>query len=118
VTAGVAAALWVGVGGATGAIARLVVDDWLGGRRATVVVNVLGSVALGAVTTAATGDFVRLAAGVGFCGAFTTFSSLAVGVADCLADGDVAGAVRYAGGTLLAALAGVAVGTALATSLG
>jgi CrcB protein len=72
-------------------------------------VNVLGSLALGAVSGAVDGP-AALALGVGFCGAFTTFSSLAVVVADRLERGARWAAIRYGGGVLVAALAGVVVG--------
>lgn len=114
---GVAAAASVGLGGTAGALARFAVDSRLGGRRATFAVNVLGSVALGAVTTAPVGGVLGLAAGTGFCGAFTTFSSFAVGVDELARDGRRMGAAGYAAGTLVAALAGVLVGSTLAAAL-
>ena len=105
------APLLVGLGGVVGALCRFAVDAAVTGERGTVVVNVLGSVALGAVSAAADGP-VALAVGVGFCGAFTTFSSLAVVVADRLERGAYRAALRYGGGVLVAALVGVAVGRA------
>jgi CrcB protein len=111
------AAASVGLGGTVGALARFAVDTWLGGRRATVAVNVLGSVALGAVTAEPVGGLVGLAAGTGFCGAFTTFSSLAVAVDELAAEGRRLRAAGYAAGTLVAALAGVLVGSTLAAAV-
>jgi CrcB protein len=108
------AAAAVAVGGAVGATARAVVGSLLDGRRATAVVNVVGSLLLGAVTAAvATGRLsptVATLLGTGLCGAFTTYSSLAVETESLLADGDVWTAVRFGGGTLLAAVAGAVVG--------
>lgn len=118
VTAGLAAALAVGVGGTGGALARFAVDDRLGGERGTVAVNVVGSLALGALLAVGPGRTVELTAGTGFCGAFTTFSSHAVAVDRLAADGRRRAAVLYAGGTLAAALVGVALGATLAGEIG
>ena len=98
-----------GVGGTLGALARFGVDARLGGR-GVFVVNVLGSLALGALVAAPLDDRLLLVFGTGFCGAFTTFSSFAVGVAERAEAGGPSSAVRYAVATLLAALAGVGVG--------
>ncbi|RDI71560.1 fluoride efflux transporter FluC [Halopelagius longus] len=107
-------AVLVGLGGSAGALARYGVDTALeSGRRATLSVNVLGSVVLGAVVAASPPSVVATALGTGFCGAFTTFSSFAVAVAADARDGREGEAVRYAAVTLGTALVGVAVGTAL-----
>ncbi|MFC6826787.1 fluoride efflux transporter FluC [Halopelagius fulvigenes] len=107
-------AVLVGLGGSAGALARYGVDTAFGGgRRATLAVNVAGSVALGAVVAASPPAAVATALGTGFCGAFTTFSSFAVAVAEDTRDGRPDDAVRYAAVTLGTALVGVAVGTAL-----
>jgi CrcB protein len=108
--------LAVGLGGVVGALCRLAVDTAVTGERGTVVVNALGSVALGAVSVAVDGT-AALALGAGFCGAFTTFSSLAVGVAERLDGGAYGAAVRYGGGVLVLALVGVGVGRELALAL-
>jgi len=106
--------LLVGVGGAVGALARYAVDRLLdGGRRSTFVVNVLGSTLLGAVVAASPSATTLALVGTGFCGAFTTFSSFAVNVTRALETGRVDLALADAGGTLVAALAGVALGSAL-----
>lgn len=108
-------ALAVGAGGSAGAVARY----WVGltvERRAldTLAVNVLGSLLLGVVLGADLGDGATLAAGVGFCGAFTTFSSFAVETVRLADDGEFGAAVANAVGTLvlavLAVLAGITVG--------
>ncbi|SFR34723.1 fluoride efflux transporter FluC [Halogeometricum limi] len=104
----------VGLGGTLGALSRYAVDTALsGGHRSTLAVNVLGSFALGALVAAPVSTAAATLFGTGFCGAFTTFSSFAVGVAEDATNGDGRRAVRYAVGTLLAALGGVAVGGGL-----
>lgn len=111
------ATLLVGIGGAAGALARAGVGTRLPGARATLAVNVLGSLALGAlVASGVSGDAVFLA-GAGFCGAFTTFSSFAVEVVHRYDSGDAAGAAGYATLTLFTALVGVGVGTLLGGAL-
>lgn len=79
--------LLVGVGGFIGANARYVVARWAGNLAearfpwGTFLVNVSGSFLLGllgavlAQKAVAHGDALRLALGVGFLGAFTTFST-------------------------------------------
>jgi CrcB protein len=101
--------LLVGAGGTFGALARFGVDTWLGSR-GVLVVNVLGSVALGALVAAPLDGQVLLVFGTGFCGAFTTFSSFAVRVAERAEADEIGGAVRYAALMLVAALVGVSVG--------
>jgi CrcB protein len=77
----------VGVGGFVGANARFILARWIGllvdtrFPLGTFVVNVSGSFALGVIGTLAmqrlvpNSDEIRLAVGVGFLGAFTTFST-------------------------------------------
>lgn len=108
-------ALLAGLGGAAGALARYTIDLRLdGGRRSTFVVNVVGSALLGAVVASSPSDSTLAAVGTGFCGAFTTFSSFAVNVAQAAADGRTEVALADAAGTLVAALAGVGFGWVLA----
>jgi len=106
-------ALAVGGGGAVGAVCRHAVGLWLTGRRSLVAVDVVGSVALGAALAAPVGHTFVLVAGVGFCGAFTTFSSLAVEAVRTAADGEVGTATRFAVGTVLLAVAGAVGGSRL-----
>ena len=94
--------------GFAGALARYAVDRLLdGGRRSTLVVNVLGAVV-------AASPSVTTLVGTGFCGAFTTFSSFVFNVTRALETGRADPAIADAVGTLIAALVGVALGSALA----
>lgn len=79
----------VAVGGAVGSVARMLVTEFSVSRlgRAfpygTLAVNIAGSFILGLVTglVASRADLsptIRMLVGVGFCGAFTTFSTFAV----------------------------------------
>lgn len=72
-------ALLVALGAAAGAPARYVLHRALPQRRGTLLVNVVGSFLLGAVSSRvdpAASSY--LLVGVGFCGAFTTFSTFAL----------------------------------------
>jgi CrcB protein len=113
------AALLVGVGGVLGALARHAVGGLLpGGARDTLAVNVLGSLALGALVSGLAENAALLTVfGTGFCGAFTTFSSFAVETVDRYERGERRAAVAFAAANLLGALAAVAVGGWLAVAL-
>lgn len=69
-------ALLVALGASAGAPARFAVAQRIGGLRATLLVNVVGSAVLGLLVhpSASTAALV----GTGFCGAFTTYSAFAV----------------------------------------
>jgi len=112
------AAVLVGLGGSAGAAGRHAVGLRIEGRRSVVVVNSLGSLALGILPAAPIGSEVTLFAAVGFCGAFTTFSSFAVETVSTAADGEGRIAVGFAAANLavalLAFLVGAAVGDAVA----
>jgi CrcB protein len=91
--------LLVGVGGFIGANARFVVARWVGGVSearfplGTFLINVSGSFLLGvlggllALKAGPHGDALRLALGVGFLGAFTTFSTFEYETHALLEDG-------------------------------
>jgi len=118
--------LWVAGGGALGATARYLVTTgvraWLGGHPAwgTGVVNVTGSFVLGVVSAVvaelALPDHVRLLVGVGFLGAYTTFSTFAldtVTLAGASVPAAIVNALANNALSLLAVLAGLAAGRAL-----
>jgi CrcB protein len=77
------AAVWLGAGalGATGAVARFLIDGAVSRRLAgdvpwgTLSVNLLGSLALGALAGAGLGGDARFIVAGGLLGAFTTFST-------------------------------------------
>lgn len=108
--------LLVGIGGALGAIARFMVGRQFE-TRGTLVVNVCGSFALGALVAFDPGASALALLGTGFCGAFTTFSSVAVAVASHAEAGDRRAAVGMAVGHLLGAIAAILAGGALAVAL-
>lgn len=111
-------ALAVGVGGAAGAVCRYAVGELLEQQALdTLVVNVLGSLLLGVLVGAPIDDFTLLAIGIGFCGAFTTFSSFAVSTVRFAEDGERPLAIVNAVGTLVLAIAGVVVGIELGALL-
>jgi CrcB protein len=115
----------VALGGAVGTTGRWAVAQWLGASpggwpTATFVVNVLGSFLLGVLLEALLrrgqesrrGRLVRLGAGTGVLGGFTTFSSLAIEMERLIAAGQVTKSAAYGVLSvvlgLLACLAGVA----------
>ncbi len=110
--------LLVAVGGAAGALTRYAVGLTVRGNAfpwATLMVNLVGSLLLGALLGAAAEDRIgRLAAlalSVGFLGAFTTFSTFSWEAVALLRADRVAAASAYVsasvGGGLLAALVGL-----------
>jgi CrcB protein len=111
-------ALAVGIGGAAGAVSRYAVSLAIE-RRAidTLLVNVAGSFALGFVLGVGLDGPARLALGVGFCGAFTTFSSFAVETVGFAEGGEWATAALNGLGTLLFALSAVVAGGIVGTAL-
>jgi len=108
--------LLIGGFGALGAIARHLVDGWLGGVGrgefpwATFTVNIAGSFALGVLVALTSSGVLesanwRFAIGVGFLGAFTTFSTFTY-QAIALAEGPAQGtALLYVAGSVLLGLA-------------
>lgn len=112
------AVVLVGLGGVVGALARYFVGERISARGGdTLAVNLLGSFALGAVLAAPVTDPVALALGVGFCGAFTTFSTFAFETVRLFETGERRRALTNALGNLVGALAAVWLGSTLATVL-
>lgn len=115
------------VAGALGAAARYVVDSMVSARTrrswpwGTVTVNVLGSLLGGAIAGlvlfAGASDGLRLVAGVGFAGSFTTFSTFAVETVGLAADGDRPAALANVAITFGASLAAAAAGLAAVAAL-
>jgi fluoride exporter len=115
--------LLVALGGAAGAAARYGVslaiparDDW---PWATFAINVSGSLLIGLLagwlaTRAEAGEPWRLLLGVGVLGGFTTFSAYSLETLRLIERGDISGAAAYAIGSVIAGLAAVTIGLALA----
>lgn len=98
--------LYVGVGGFLGAISRYYVSKYsnifLGDRipLGTVIVNITGSFILGflyvlSVEKLSVSDNFRLFLGVGFLGAYTTFSTFSVEFVNLISEGVVFNAAVY-----------------------
>lgn len=121
----------VAVGGVLGTLARhglgemfpQTTGQW---PETTFAINVSGAFALGLLLDALlrlgpdTGwrRRVRLGAGTGLLGAFTTYSTLAVDTTLLMREGERWSALTYAGGTVLAGLIATALGIALGARLG
>ena len=110
-------AVLVGLGGALGAMARHAVGLRVAGRRSVVAVNALGSLVLGGVLAVPVESAAILFAAVGFCGAFTTFSSFAVETVSTALDGETGPAVTFAAANLVAALGALLLGSVLVGGL-
>lgn len=116
----VIAVLVVLVGGALGAIARYQLDGLIQDHThsampvGTLVINVSGSLVLGVLVGLrldhTLGATVELAAGTGFCGAFTTFSSLIYETTRLAQDGAHREAIRSISLNVVLGCAAAAVG--------
>lgn len=101
----------VGVGGGVGAVCRQLVSERIEtATRDTLAVNTLGSLLLGIVVATPSSEAAVFAAGIGFCGAFTTFSSFAFETVRLVEEGAEQAAAHNAVVTLLFALGGVVAG--------
>ena len=120
--------LLVGVGSFIGGNARFVLARWVGGivegrfPAGTILINVSGSFVLGflgallAQRAVANADALRLAIGVGFCGAFTTFSTFELETHALFEDGAWLTAVTNMFLSLFAGLVAVRLGIVAAKS--
>lgn len=119
---------WIAGGGALGALARHGIDAgvWpvspgnVSFPWATLAINTAGSFVLGWVlawsaTRSGAPDWVRPFVGVGFCGAFTTFSTLTVELVSFAWSGAVAMALVYLAASLLLGILAAAAGERVAT---
>ena len=114
----------VALGGAIGAATRYGVSLAFGARSeawpwATFSINVLGSFLIGVLagwlsTRADAGEPWRLFLGVGILGGFTTFSAYSLETLRLIERQDYTGAAAYSAGSVLAGLAAVAIGIAIA----
>ena len=117
--------LWVGLGGFLGANARYALGTWIVQRAGpafpwhTLLINVTGSLAIGAVLTLLTERLVadpawRLFLVVGFLGGYTTFSSYTYEGLALMETGDWRGALWYVAGSNIVGLAAAYAGIVLA----
>ncbi|MXR51662.1 fluoride efflux transporter CrcB [Halovenus sp. WSH3] len=107
----------VGAGGAIGAVLRYLVGQYVPSERfpfATLLINVVGSFALGLVMFVPVPTDTALFVGVGACGAFTTYSSFSVETVRLWESGSPIRAGLYAAGTFLSCALAVGVAWALA----
>ncbi|KKA44883.1 MULTISPECIES: fluoride efflux transporter CrcB [Salinivibrio] len=113
--------LWVGLGGALGASSRFLVSEWsvaVLGRAfpyGTLIVNVLGSLAMGVFLAAMSQEVIapvpwRQLVAIGFLGAFTTFSTFSVDTLMLFQHGETVKALLNVGLNLALCLSAAAMG--------
>ena len=117
-------ALWVALGAAVGAPLRYVLDRYVQSHhdgvfpRGILVVNVLGSFVLGLLAGASAPPVVAALLGTGFCGAFTTWSTLAQDTVSLARSGNRRAAVLNAIGSVLVGSVAAALGLAAGVAVG
>lgn len=115
----------IGLGGFIGALARFYTSKWVNlliGHRipfGTMTVNVLGSFIMGLVVTLSVekmvvSEDIRMLIGVGFLGAFTTFSTFSVESIYLVEEGSYLPAFVYISGNLLLSIFAAFLGILLA----
>jgi len=113
----------VALGAAIGAPARYFTDWYIQSRTesafpwGTLTVNVVGSLALGALVGAGASGTLAALAGVGFCGALTTYSTLGYETHRLMSDRSVLLAALNVVGTLVVGLAAASLGYWVATAV-
>ena len=113
----------IALAGAAGALTRYGVGNAVGVRTfpwATLAINVVGSFLLGLLLQAAPGrldDDVRVALGVGFLGAFTTFSTFSYETVTMLRDGRAGAAALYVATSVVVGVAAAALGFRVGAAL-
>ena len=113
----------IALAGAAGALARYGVATAVGMRTfpwSTLAINLAGSFLLGVLVQAAPrqlGDDVRVALGVGFLGAFTTFSTFSLETMTMVRDGRAGAAALYVVASVVAGVAAAAVGYRVGAAL-
>lgn len=121
-------ALYVGLGGMLGALARYWVGGWVQSRTGavfpwgTLCVNLLGSFLLGLLMGVALRENVPLGArlflGVGVLGGFTTFSTLSYETLQLITGRSWGLALLNAGGSVVAGLISAGLGIVVARAIG
>ena len=122
----VLASLYVALGGGVGALGRYhigrLVAHWAGPGTGfpwpTLAVNVIGSLAMGALlgwlargpVSAPTGETLRLLVGVGLLGGFTTFSAFSAEMVTLMHRGLLLQALGYGGASIIAGMAAFVIG--------
>lgn len=112
--------LWVSLAGGAGAIVRFALDGEIRARRttalpwATIVINVTGSLLLGVLTGLVLfhgqAADLKIIAGTGFCGGYTTFSTASFETARLAQQQRYRAAAVNAFGSLLVCVAAAAIG--------
>ena len=113
--------LWVGLGGALGASSRFLVSEWSvavlgrGFPYGTLMVNVLGSLAMGVFLAAMSQELIapvpwRQLIAIGLLGAFTTFSTFSVDTLMLFQHGETVKALLNVGLNLALCLGAAAMG--------
>lgn len=115
--------LAVALGGLVGAPARYLVDRAVSARHessmpwGTLSINVAGALILGVLAgldlNGHLPSLVDAAAGTGFCGAFTTFSTFTVEAVRLVEDGELRQGLSYLGVSVVVGLAAAAAGLAI-----
>jgi CrcB protein len=120
--------VWIGAGGLAGTFARWALQGFIQDRAGahfpwgTMIVNVTGSFLIGLLARYATGSGaiapeVRAGLLIGFCGAYTTFSTYSYETLQLLQAGSYGRAGAYAFGSMALALVATAGGIAAANRL-